>query len=282
VSAVSLVADLPDGAYVIKVDVARTVGNERGLILATPGRYFFWRGGYTGFSVPVTPYWKGEKVVSLVVDHLGGPLYVSLFDAFPGSGGDGAFYDTSAGVNSGKRSAQKPEVEGMKVLSIRRVEIATDETNRLKPVDLSPPQQWKQMEPMVLRQAGSNGSVELTGTPSLGVELLQSPPFNLEAKQRYILSLPTEAAQGAVQVGVLSSGGSWLAGPTLMSRRIVLETANATQATVVIANNGLGPQPLPLDVTIRPGTLRPVLPHELYMDRIMYRRRYGVKIQPPK
>ena len=66
----SVVADLPPGFLLIQV--ALNHPHSTGFILATPGTYFYWRGGWTNFSMPATPYLREEQSVFLLVDHLGG------------------------------------------------------------------------------------------------------------------------------------------------------------------------------------------------------------------
>ena len=242
----SVVADLPPGFFLIDVDLGGADSDLAGFILATPGQYFYWRGNWTDFSMPAAPYMKGDRNVWVLVDHLGGPLYLSRFENPP----------------SGAPS------RGIRVSSVRRVAALMDHTGRLKPLTLPAWTAWQSRDKGVSSHADESGSLRLTGTADADAWLIQTPPILVPANERLALSLPTEPMSGGVEVGVMDSKGSWLAPPTLMPRRIVFDTGTATSVTIIVANSHLGPARR-LDVFIKPGTLMPVAPGSEYVDRVM-------------
>ncbi len=281
-SSSAIVGNLPPGMYVITVDIQRDNSDEAGEILATPGRYFFWRNAYSEYSVPSALYWRGQTKITMVVDHLGGALYISRFENKPAPA-DGEAPDLAASLYGIRKGPKGPVLAGfdghtgIRVISTRRVLPLADNTGRLKQVEIPSPVAWTRLNSAVSVQGMDGGSVRIIGSVPPDSRLLQSAPVRLEANQRFILSLPTSPATGAVEVGVLDSNGSWLASPTMMPRRVVFETQHQTNATMVIMNSSPS-----LDVMVSPGTLMPVFPKELYVDRLMEHRRYGVKLAKPR
>jgi hypothetical protein len=285
-SSSAIVADLPPGIYLIAVGIQRGGPDEAGEILATPGRYFFWRDGYVGFSVPSALYWREQSQISMLVDHLGGPLYISRFENAPARP-NATVPDLNATFFGNRKGPKGPAVgtflgqTGIRVISVRRVLPLLDKTERLKPVEIPPLLAWTRQDSTVSIKDAERGSIRITGTVPPEKWLLQSAPIGLEGNERFTLALPTSPSQGALEVGVLDSNGSWLASPTVMPRRVVFETRRKTSATIVVTNSSLG-ESVPLDVTISPGTLVPVFPKELYVDQLMARRRYGLKPAKPR
>jgi hypothetical protein len=265
----SLVTELPAGFYLLNVGIPDARPNQSGVILATPGRYFYWYGGYTAFSVPGAPYWNGETSVQIVVDHLGGPLYVSHFENAPASG--------KQAVSAPTDRPKANQSAGMRVISVQRVMVLPDTTGRLQPVPLQPLAQWEKKDPNMSVEPEDEGIVRISGKAVSQAQLLQSPPIHLQDHQRFVLSMPTSPTVGAVEVGVLGSDGVWLAQPTTMPRRLVFETSAAKEAAVVILKSGLLKEEPRLDATISPGMMLPVLPHEQYVDRLMSHRQYGAR-----
>jgi hypothetical protein len=73
----SVSADLPPGFFLIDVELERTNSDLAGFILATPGRYFYWRGNWTDFSMPTAQYVTGDRKVWMLEDHLYSPFYLN-------------------------------------------------------------------------------------------------------------------------------------------------------------------------------------------------------------
>lgn len=243
----SIAADLPAGFFLIDVDLQRADSKLAGFILATPGQYFYWRGNWTDFGMPAAPYMARDTNVWVLVDHLGGPLYLSRFEnPLPGA----------------------PSPPGIRVKSVQRVAVLTDHTGRLKQLTLPTWAEWQSRNKSVSWHAGEQGYLRLTGLADSDAWLIQSPPIAVPANERLVLSLPTEPASGGVEVGVMGPKGSWLAPPTLMPRRIVFDTGISTNVTIIVANSQLGLSK-PLDVFIKPGTVIPIAPQAEYVDRLM-------------
>jgi len=241
----SLMADLPPGFFLIDVDLERTDPSRIGFVLATPGRYFYWRGGWTDFSMPVAPYLAGEKNVWVLVDHLGGPLYLSRFEnSTPGAGGF-----------------------GIRVASIRRVSVLNGQSHGTEPLHLSAWETWRPLNVGYSSRPDGQGNLRLAGYADSDEWLVQSPPITVRQHERFTLTLPTEPISGGVEIGVMGTEG-WLSSPTLMPRRIVFDTGASASVTVVIANSGLG-RSKPLDVLIRSGTMTSVVPQSEYVDQLM-------------
>jgi hypothetical protein len=280
----SLTADLPAGFYLLKVELERTNHNQGGFILTTPGEYFYWRGGWSEFSLPSSPYLRRDNVVDVVVDHLGGPLYVSRFENIQRSDSRHGLQDLARifglkKVNQPYSGAVERQFEGgIKVVSVQPILFPGDELQRLSRVAFPPLVKWKSVS-SGLSVRPIDVSLRIAGKMGQSVGLLQSPPIALDGNQRYVLSLPSSPHSGAVEVGVLGADGTWLAESTLMPRHVVFETQRATQATIVISNSSLGLE-VPLDVTISPGTIMPVFPKQYYVDRVMAHRLFGQKSRP--
>jgi len=184
--------------------------------------------------------------VWVLVDHLGGRLYLSRFENPP-------------------PGAPSP---GIRVTSVQRVAVLTDHTGRLKRLTIPVWAAWQSRDKSVSSHADEKGDLHLTGLADSDAWLVQSPSISVPVNERLALSLPTEPASGGVEVGVMDSRGSWLAPPTLMPRRIVFDTGISTYVTIIVANSHLGPSK-PLDVFIKPGTLIPIAPQAEYVDRLM-------------
>lgn len=250
--------DLPAGFYLIDVELERPDPSLAGFILATPGEYFYWRGGWTDFSMPAVPYLPGDKNAWVLVDHLGGPLYLSRYENPPAVA----------------------HASGIKITSVRRVAVLADKTGRIEPVTLPGWSEWQSREAGVSSHLDEKGNLQLKGTADPDAWLIQSPPIMVPQHERLALSLPTEPSSGGVEVGVMDSRGPWLASPTLMPRRVVFDTGTATQVTIVIANSHLG-RAKPLDVSIQAGKMVPTKPESEYVDTIMGCRSPYIRLSKP-
>jgi hypothetical protein len=254
----SVKVDLPAGFYLIDVQLERPDPSLAGFILATPGRYFYWRGNWTDFSMPAAPYLPGDKNAWVLVDHLGGPLYLSRYENPP------------AGVHG----------SGIKIAEVRKVAVLADKTGRIEPVKLPEWSTWEARGAGVSPPTETQGSIRLTGLADPHAWLIQSPPIVVPQHERLALSLPTEPSSGGVEVGVMDSRGPWLSPLTLMPRRVVFDTGTATQVTIIIANSHLG-RAKPLDVSIQSGKLMPVKPQAEYVDSIMGCRSPYIHLSKP-
>lgn len=74
--------ELPAGFHLIRARVPRTDPAQTGAIVASPGPYLLVN---EDARIAHAPLLRGQTETSLVVDHLGGPLYVSYFPGRAGS-----------------------------------------------------------------------------------------------------------------------------------------------------------------------------------------------------
>lgn len=271
----SLVANLPAGFFLIEVGIDRNDSGRVGFLAATPGRYFYWHGGWTNFAVPATPYLPGEKNGFLLVDHLGGPLYVSRFEYASTSQAPPVSHDLRKTAPSSIRALGSStsriggdQSYGVRIVSVRRVSPLADESGRIQPVSVPAWTQWTRQDPNINAVSEVGDLLRLLGSVKSGAWLLQSPPIAVPMHQLFALTVPNEPASGALAIGVLGSDGNWLAPPTLMPRRVAFDTRNSTRVSIVITNSDLGLKK-PIDVAVRPPTLVPVAPREQYVDRLM-------------
>ncbi len=268
----SIAADLPPGFYLIDVDLETVDPTRTGFILATAGRYFYWRGGWADFGMPVSPHLPGERNVLVLVDHLGGPLYLSRFenravDTNAAPTHSEVFLKNRAAGHNLMPPADARGI-GMQVRSVRRVVMLADNTGRIAPVKLPSWSEWSIQDRGMTVQSDDSGKLRLSGTADAGVPLYESPPIPVAPHERLALTLPSEPASGGIELGVIGSTGTWLSTQTLMPRRAVFDTEDATWVRIVIANSSLG-RLKAIDVTIRPGRMVPTAPQEQYVDRLM-------------
>ncbi len=267
----SLASDLPAGFYVIDVGLERRDSSQVGFLMATEGPYFYWRGGWSDFALPAFPYLPGDTHAVLVVDHLGGPLFISRFENTPlvhSSVEAWGVPTTTTPVSLESRPPlTDPRGFGMKVLSVRKI-IREDIPSRQAEVPVPPVADWKTLPGEATSVSSAAGSVRVTGRVAADVVLLQSPAIPVPPHQRLSLLLPTMPASGAVAVGVIGANGSWISPPTLMPRRVGFDTGESASVTVVVQNSALG-RDLPVDVVIGTPSLARVGGGPLYVDWLM-------------
>ena len=270
----SLMTNLPAGFFLIEVAIDRRDSGPVGFLTATPGRYFYWHGGWTNFSVPTAPYLPGDQDAFLLVDHLGGPLYVSRFEyaaALQASPPRRDLTKTASSLAKSRRDVMTvtkgDQPYGLTVVSVRRVSVLADESGRIQPLSVPVWTQWTPQNPN-LRPGFEGGELRLFGSFQSGGWLLQSPPIAVPKHQLFALTVPTEPASGALEVGILGSNGNWLAPPTLMPRRVAFDTRDMNHVSIVITNSDLG-FTKPLDVAVGTPILIPIAPREQYVDRLM-------------
>jgi hypothetical protein len=268
---VSIASDLPPGFYLIDVALDRPDSSQLGVLMATEGTYFYWRGGWSDFSLPAFPYFPGDAHVELVVDHLGGPLFISRFENTPLVHSAVDEWGTPSPTTRVSLETRPALADlsgfGMRVTSVRAV-VGGSEAAASAAVALTAPAAWQITAGEAIRVTRDGLKSRVTATVAAGVVLLQSPPIAVAAHQRYELAMPTTPASGAVEVGVIGSSGTWIAPPTLMPRRVGFDTGDSTSVTIAIQNSAIGRE-LPLDVSIGTPSLVRVGGQVQYVDWLM-------------
>ncbi len=266
-------APLPPGFYVLHVVLERAAPGRVGFLVTSPGPHVFWRGGWTQFAVPATPYLPGETRVHLLVDHLGGPLHIGRFE----NGIDrrirvAEVWKTMMAGPVGKGtnwSDPSPSpAYGFHVTAVHPVNVLADNTGRAAPRSLPSWSTWMPSNPPAAETAGvGGGRLRISGTPAVGAYLLTSPRMKLAPDQRIVINIPTETKQGAVEVGLFGTDGQWVLPPVQMPRRIAYQAADAIEVSIVITNSQL--KASKLDVVLGSATFQVASPSEFYVDRLM-------------
>jgi hypothetical protein len=244
----SLSAELPPGTYLIEVAIDRASRDRVGVVMATPGRRFYWRSGWADFSLPAAPYLPGATRAWVLADHLGGALYLSRFEL------------GEAQVLPG------PAVSGMRVASVRRVATMVDTSGRIDAIAVPAWKDWTHYAKPASIVAAADGGAQLSGVVPPNMPLFESPAIAVPQNRRVVLTLPTSPSSGTLKVSVTAVGGSALTPLTLMPRRVVFNTGNATAVTIMIVNSELDE---PLDVRLGPARLAPAAASLQYVDILM-------------
>lgn len=205
-------ADLPAGFYLIETTLDGVGAEESGFIAATPGSYFWWP-GYVGFSPSFATYWEGQGKVFLLVDHFGGPLYISRFATFYKSQHEGKF--------------------GFDVASVRRVEVLQNGPERVQALPLPDWSKWKVVNPAIQAMPDANGRVRLMGNVQPKSDLIESPPIAVPPHSALTLIVPTTTAYGAVTVSI--RGNALLPTAVTMPARVVFDTGRASQVLISVS-----------------------------------------------
>jgi hypothetical protein len=270
----SQVADLPPGFYAIEVALDRPAMSHFGYVLASSGPAFYWRGGWTNFSIPAAPYFGDENSVLLLVDHLGGPLYLSRFENAPEMPTDSVTDRQKLLADLRGRSVPRPrdpvdpDRYGMHVLTVRPVAVPRHATDRVSSIVVPGWNQWSVQTNGVDATVRSDGRVALKGSAAPFAYVFESPWIDVPSKSRVAVAVPTETFSGSIEVGVLGPDGEWITAPTMMPRRLAFDSGAFTRVRLVFANGGLG-RDLPFDVAAALPQLSPVAPKDLYVDRLM-------------
>jgi hypothetical protein len=257
----SLVADVPEGSYLVEVALDRAAAANLGFVFATSSRHLFWRGGWTDFSMPATPYWPGDTRAWLLVDHPGGLMYLSRFES-------AAPVEKDAETPEDRRiPIADAQHNRMRVVSMRAVDVLQDHTGRLAPVGVPALTSWSRISNALTVTQANAGGVRITGTAPAEQWILQSPNIAVPQHQRMMLTLPIDLASGSLKAAVLGGGGM-LTPETVMPRRIAFDTGAAAAVQIIVVNGPTG-RDEPLDAVLGAPALTPTIPKVLYVDSLM-------------
>ena len=185
----------------------------------------------------------------LLVDHLGGRLYLSRFENVAPPVEPGSAY-------------------GFHVQSVRHVMVASDNPERTAHVDVPAWDQWTGPPAAVKATIQESGRIQLAGTADRNDVLLQSPVIRVPPHSTVVATIATEPIAGAVQFSVRAPDGEWLTPGGTMPRRIAFESGRWDRVQLVISNSRFGGT-APLDVSSALPELRVLTPRELYVDELM-------------
>jgi hypothetical protein len=225
------VATLDQAFYAIDLRIDRDSDMQTGFILASTGRELTWHRGQR--ELPVTPYLTGERRVTVLIDHVGGPLYLSRFEK-PGSA-----------------------VTTFDVVRVRRiVPLASHYAPPAMVPDLAA---WTKSSPKV-QVRNESGGVVFDGVPPEGLQI-DSPPIAVQPGQRLSLTVAVDSP-ATVTAAVIGGDGLWLAPPAEVPGRLTFDTKTSSRLTISLYARGDVRVPAPI-------TLATVAPRELYVDRVM-------------
>lgn len=160
------------------------------------------------FTRSVTPFFSGETSVTGIIEHGGGPFFLSLL-------GDRA---------------------GLTVGSAVRLTLPVEDGDVALP--MPPPSSWRPSRLTSDVRATAGGGMVVTGAPGGRGYLLLSPPFALPPQSDITIRLSLERRSGVPMVGVLNSLGGWRVLPQDPSQPLRLRTHGAEQATLVLVSEG--------------------------------------------
>ena len=247
---VSQSAVLPQGFYLVEAELQRPGAGQFGYMLASSGLDFRWDGASTDYAaIPAAPYLASDDSVMLLVDHLGGRLYLSRFENVAPPGEPGSAY-------------------GFHVASVRAVLVASDNPERTAHVDVPAWDQWTGPPAAVKATIQEGGRIQLAGTADRNDVLLQSPVIRIPPHSTVVATIASEPIAGAVQFSVRAPDGEWLTPGGIMSRRIAFESGRWDRVRLVISNSRFGGT-APLDVSSALPELRVLTPRALYVDELM-------------
>ena len=234
----TVAADLEPGFYLIDVEVERVSAEQEGFFLASGDLQDQWRSG-DSTPLAMTPYLVGSSHACTVVDHPGGPLYLSRFE--------------KAQMTSGAIGTRS----GLSVRSIRRVVPLVAPTHLRETVQLPPLSSGG-------RAMGLSNSTEQADIVS------SVPRKNLRGCSKRLLS--TSGRIGWRRCLRRSPGSSIddrdgpdaspIARPARMPGRVTFESP--PDGAVKFVLTGVGELPAG-----EAGAVTPLAPAALYMDRVM-------------
>ena len=197
----TVAADLEPGFYLIDVEVERVSAEQNGFFLASGDLQYDWQsGGSTPLAM--TPYLVGSSHAWTVVDHPGGPLYLSRFEKEQ---------MTSGAI--GTRS-------GLSVRSIRRVVPLVAPTHLRETVQLPPLSKWRMREGII--EPDGAGGYRVIGPAEEPARLLETAVINLGPNR--LATLLTANLQGGASMTVTDRNGFPIARPVRMPGRVTFES----------------------------------------------------------
>ncbi len=228
----TMMASLEPAFYAIDVRLNRESDAQTGFILASTGAQFNWERGPR--ELPVTPYLVGERQVTVLIDHIGGPLYLSRFEQAGAAATD------------------------FSVVRVRRVVPLAGLDSREVP--LPAVNTWTRSSSTVRVREDAAGGFVFEGVPSYGFQI-DSPAISVQPGQQMAVTVPVDV-DGVATASVVGSDGRWLAPPAVVPGRLMFDTSSSSRITVSVFTRKDMHVPAAL-------TLATVAPRELYVDRIM-------------
>lgn len=234
--------ELPAGCYQIIVRVESSSREAEGLLVASSTDHISVRGGDLGFSVAQAFYCQAfESDVALIVQHIGGRLFISQFDETPGS--------------------------SFRVLETRQLIWAEREK---QPLEIPPLSQWTLAAKGQI--AIDQTAAEVTGDDSrFGYQLI-SPAIRIAPHHFYELDMPPIAIEGNVGLGVLNGKQSaWITNSS--SGRFQFDSGMEETVFIVVYNDNAEERPTPTKFRIKPGSFsllgQSVDANKTYVDRLI-------------
>lgn len=208
--AATVAADLPADRYVLRVEVRPGAATPRRLLAATSINMVRQTIGEGGPAGDFVSYLDDDRQVFMVIDHSGGPLYVSQFD-------DGA-------------GAALGPVVAFPIIGLLDPAEQPKQTQ-----DLPKLAAWTTVPGVTARPDGAG--VRVTGDNTAGGYQLVSPRVAAFENNRVTVRMPLRVERGRVCAGVLNgSTALWLVPPDTVRAELSF-TVDATQGFhVVLAN----------------------------------------------
>jgi hypothetical protein len=233
------VVRLPAGTYLVKASVSGRSPDHVGLLVATPTSQFVGAAGDIGFTMAQAPYFPYDQSVSMIVNHPGGALYFSQFDANMGAN----FTITEVRPIEYMRAAQ----QAIAVPALSKWVLAGGSGR----VTMLP-----------------DGRADVVGNDQPLSYQFASPPIPVPPGATLQFSSELQLSSGKVALGVLDEHGAWLVFPQLLRTNFSIESGPNKAITVVVA--GIGGEPLkqPVEFTISQPKLFLARPADDYQHRL--------------
>jgi hypothetical protein len=206
----SVEVNLPAGHYLISVDVSGAQPQDVGLIAATETRQFTGTASDLPFRFAQAPYFASERRVFFIVNHSGGPLYVSQFDRNP--------------------TASFTVAEVRPIISLSPLE----EHN---PIDVPPVSSWTATPGVQSVSPPEDGGTHVVGSRGAYTYELASPPIKIKPNDQMRIEAQLENIDGVTAIGVVGETGSWLVPPKTSKIRADFSTKENKTIQIIVAND---------------------------------------------
>lgn len=207
--------DLPAGRHLLTLTLRtdETLGRAR-VVVATASLAVDEEFGELGPQFDAGLYSAGDPSVHLVVNHAGGPLFISQFDESPGA-----------------------DILSATASSLPLLEDFSDERLAATLTPMPPPDQWTpDTAGGVSVSPGDDGLVVTTNTSQFGYQLV-SPPVDVPRGKPILLRLDWTPAGTPACVGVLTGDSArWVVAPTEARTEYRFRVPDHDRMVVVFAN----------------------------------------------
>lgn len=241
IAANTVVATLPNGAYLLQVSIAPGSGLSDRRLIAVTSPDMITQTIELAPGGDFVPYTAGDRQVFALLFHEGGPLYVSQFDAAAGAGIEKVdAYPVHDLLDPGEhpsRSRQLPDFALWEPAGGVRTQLA-------------------------------EGRLHVDGNDTALGYQVSSPVMPIGESDRLEVRVPSTVASGRVCSGVLNADATrWLV-PADAWREVLRFRGDATGGfRLVFANCNRAPRPGPSRFDIAPGSYVADAP-DLYVDRL--------------